>query len=75
MGESADAYDHVNDRPGHDMRYAIDSTKLRNELGWMPKFTDFEAGLKDTIDWYANNESWWKPQKQATEDKYQKAGQ
>lgn len=72
---AADAYDHVQDRPGHDMRYAIDSTKLRNELGWMPKFTDFEAGLKDTIEWYAANESWWKPQKQATEDKYQKAGQ
>ncbi|MDB5161605.1 MAG: rfbB [Candidatus Saccharibacteria bacterium] len=75
MGKSADEYDHVNDRPGHDMRYAIDSTKLRAELGWMPKFTDFEAGLKDTIDWYTANEAWWKPQKQETEDKYQKAGQ
>ena len=75
MGKGADAYDHVNDRPGHDMRYAIDSSKLRTDLGWMPKFTDFEAGLKNTINWYAANESWWKPQKQATEDKYQKAGQ
>ena len=75
MGKGADGYDHVNDRPGHDMRYAIDSTKLRNELGWVPKFTDFEAGLKNTIDWYTANEAWWKPQKQATEDKYQKAGQ
>jgi dTDP-glucose 4,6-dehydratase len=75
MGKGADEYDHVNDRPGHDMRYAIDSTKLRTELGWMPKFTDFEAGLKDTIDWYTANEAWWKPQKQETEDKYQKAGQ
>jgi dTDP-glucose 4,6-dehydratase len=75
MGKAVDAYDHVNDRPGHDMRYAIDSTKLRTELGWAPKFTDFEAGLKDTIDWYTANEAWWKPQKQATEDKYEKAGQ
>lgn len=75
MGKGADEYDHVNDRPGHDMRYAIDSSKLRTNLGWMPKFTDFEAGLKDTVEWYAANEDWWKPQKQATEDKYQKAGQ
>jgi len=75
MDKDSTAYDHVNDRPGHDMRYAIDSDKLRNELGWMPKFTDFEAGLKDTIDWYTENEDWWKPQKQATEDKYKKAGQ
>ncbi len=75
MDKGADEYDHVNDRPGHDMRYAIDSSKLRTDLGWMPKFTDFEAGLKDTIEWYAANEDWWKPQKQATEDKYQKAGQ
>jgi len=75
MGKESDAYDHVNDRPGHDMRYAIDSTKLRNDLGWMPKFTDFEAGLAATIDWYRDNETWWKPQKQATEDKYKVQGQ
>jgi len=75
MGKESDTYDHVNDRPGHDMRYAIDSTKLRNDLGWMPKFTDFEAGLAATIDWYRDNEAWWKPQKQATEDKYKVQGQ
>jgi len=75
MGKNADEYDHVNDRPGHDMRYAIDSTKLRNELGWAPKFTDFEAGLKDTVEWYSKNEAWWKPQKQATEAKYKTQGQ
>lgn len=70
MGKDGKDYDHVADRPGHDMRYAIDSTKLREELGWTPQFTDFEAGLKDTIDWYTNNEAWWKPQKAETEAKY-----
>lgn len=75
MGQPSDAYDHVNDRPGHDLRYAIDSTKLQTELGWTPKFTDFETGLKETIDWYVANPDWWKPQKQATEEKYKKAGQ
>ena len=74
MNKSPSDYEHVTDRPGHDMRYAIDSTKLRRELGWMPKFTDFEEGLKSTIDWYTNNEAWWKPQKESTEAKYQKAG-
>lgn len=75
MGKDPSDYEHVNDRPGHDMRYAIDSTKLRNELGWMPKFTNFESGLKDTIEWYTSNEGWWKPVKQATEEKYKKVGQ
>jgi dTDP-glucose 4,6-dehydratase len=70
MGKDAKSYEHVADRPGHDMRYAIDSTKLRNELGWMPQFTDFESGLKDTIEWYTQHEAWWKPQKAETEAKY-----
>jgi dTDP-glucose 4,6-dehydratase len=74
MGKNINDYDHVNDRPGHDLRYAIDSTKLRNELGWRPKFTDFEAGLKDTIAWYKDNENWWKPQKNETEEKYKGIG-
>lgn len=72
MGKDAKDYDHVADRPGHDMRYAIDSSKLRAELGWKPQFTDFDKGLKDTIDWYTNNEAWWKPQKAETEAKYAK---
>ena len=75
MGKDSNDYEHVNDRPGHDMRYAIDSSKLRSELGWTPKFTDFEAGLKETIKWYTENPDWWKPQKQATEEKYAKVGQ
>jgi dTDP-glucose 4,6-dehydratase len=74
MGKPTDWYDHVNDRPGHDLRYAIDSSKLRQELGWQPKYTDFRDGLANTIDWYKQNESWWKPQKAATEAKYKELG-
>lgn len=48
----------VDDRPGHDLRYAIDSTKIQNDLGWRPKQT-FETGLRETIIWYLNNQSWW----------------
>ncbi len=75
MGQSADAYDHVTDRAGHDMRYAIDSSKLRRELGWAPAFQDFEAGLDATIDWYRENEAWWAPSKDATEAFYATKGQ
>ena len=75
MGQPADAYDHVTDRAGHDLRYAIDATRLRDELGWRPEFSDFRAGLADTIDWYRANEAWWRPQKAATEAKYAATGQ
>ncbi|TCJ22808.1 dTDP-glucose 4,6-dehydratase [Microbacterium sp. PI-1] len=75
MGQPADAYDHVTDRAGHDLRYAIDSTKLRTELGWAPQFSDFESGLASTIDWYRANEDWWAPTKDATESFYTAKGQ
>ncbi|MCL2489270.1 MAG: dTDP-glucose 4,6-dehydratase [Propionibacteriaceae bacterium] len=75
MGYATNDYKHVNDRPGHDMRYAIDSSKLRAETGWAPQFTSFRDGLADTIEWYRNNEAWWRPQKEATETKYSKQGQ
>ena len=75
MGQPADAYDHVTDRPGHDLRYAIDSTKLRTELGWKPTHADFESGIAATIDWYKANEAWWAPAKDATEAFYASKGQ
>ncbi|MCK3769997.1 dTDP-glucose 4,6-dehydratase [Microbacterium aerolatum] len=75
MGRPADAYDHVTDRAGHDLRYAIDSTKLRRELGWRPSFGDFDAGLAATIDWYRSHEEWWAPSKVTTEAFYAGKGQ
>ncbi len=74
MGQPRDAYDHVTDRAGHDMRYAIDSSKLREELGWEPQYANFEAGLQATIDWYRQNEDWWAPAKDATEAFYASKG-
>ena len=75
MGCAEDAFDWVRDRPGHDRRYAIDSSKLRAELGWKPVRTDFEAGLQATIAWYAANRAWWEPAKAATEARYRAQGQ
>ena len=75
MDQPKDAYEHVNDRPGHDLRYAIDSTKLKEELGWQPEFTNFRDGLADTIEWYRNNEEWWKTEKEAVENNYAANGQ
>jgi dTDP-glucose 4,6-dehydratase len=59
LGKSEDLIRFVPDRPGHDRRYAIDSTKLRTEIGWKP-LHDFEQGLAETIEWYRQNESWWR---------------
>ncbi len=75
LGQPRDAYDHVTDRVGHDLRYAIDSSKLRAELGWQPSYSDFESGLADTIKWYQAHEAWWRPQKAETEAKYSSQGQ
>lgn len=75
MGKDENDFEHVRDRPGHDMRYAIDGTRLREELGWEPQFTNFEAGLADTIAWYTDNRSWWEPLKAEVEAKYAKVGQ
>ena len=75
MGQDHDAYDRVPDRVGHDLRYAIDPTKLRDELGWQPRYRDFEQGLAATIDWYRTHEDWWAPAKEATEAFYARIGQ
>jgi dTDP-glucose 4,6-dehydratase len=75
MGHDPDDFDHVVDRVGHDLRYAIDPTVLRSELGWAPKHTDFDEGLRATIDWYRDNESWWRPLKDGVESTYEKRGQ
>jgi len=74
MGHDKNDFEHVNDRPGHDQRYAIDSSKLRRELKWKPHYTNIREGLVATIKWYQENEDWWKPQKAATEQKYKQGG-
>ena len=58
-GSYRDQVTSVADRPGHDMRYAIDASKIQKELGWVPQET-FESGIKKTVEWYLNNEAWWK---------------
>lgn len=75
MGQPKDAYEHVVDRVGHDLRYAIDPSKLRDELGWTPEFTNFREGLKETIQWYTDNQAWWQADKEAVESNYAQQGQ
>ncbi len=75
FGRDESDIEFVRDRAGHDRRYAIESGKLRSELGWKPRFADFEAGLADTIRWYVEHESWWRPHKDATEAAYAAKGQ
>jgi dTDP-glucose 4,6-dehydratase len=60
LGKDEDMIAHVEDRPGHDVRYSLDSSRIRSELGWKPEHS-FEKALKETVDWYVHNESWWKP--------------
>jgi dTDP-glucose 4,6-dehydratase len=61
----------VKDRPGHDRRYAIDFSKMKNELGWEPQ-TSFEDGLIKTIEWFKQNEAWWKNIKSGEYQEYYK---
>lgn len=66
LSKSEDLIKKVKDRPGHDRRYSLDSSKIR-KLGWKPEY-NFEKTLKETVDWYRNNESWWKKLKERTEE-------
>jgi dTDP-glucose 4,6-dehydratase len=75
FGRTEEDIEFVTDRAGHDRRYAIESGKLRAELGWSPRYHDFEAGLADTVAWYQEHEDWWRPHKQATEAFYAAKGQ
>jgi dTDP-glucose 4,6-dehydratase len=75
MDRDPDDFDHVTDRAGHDLRYAIDPSVLRDELGWTPAHTDFEGGLRATIAWYRDHQDWWLPLKAAVEDRYAVSGQ
>ena len=75
MGRDPDDFDTVPDRAGHDLRYAIDPGPLYDELCWAPKHTDFTEGLRATIDWYCENESWWGPLKDEVEARYAERGQ
>lgn len=63
LGKPASLIRYVQDRPGHDKRYAIDASKMARELDWLPEFT-FETGIDQTIRWYLENEAWWRPLKQ-----------
>lgn len=73
LGKSEDLIQFVKDRPGHDRRYALDSTKIRKESGWEPQY-DFEEWMERTVHWYKENEGWWRPQKEEAESLYQRLG-
>ncbi len=60
FGKDEDAIEYIPDRPGHDRRYALDASRLRAELGWKPG-SEFDSALKVTINWYRQNENWWRP--------------
>lgn len=60
LGKSNDLIEFVEDRPGHDKRYSINASKIQDEIGWSPKY-EFEQALKETVEWYEKNQSWWEP--------------
>ena len=60
LDKSDELIEDVTNRPGHDERYSIDSTKIEREIGWKPHY-DFENALLETVQWYINNQSWWEP--------------
>jgi dTDP-glucose 4,6-dehydratase len=74
MGKPADWFEHVDDRPGHDLRYAIDASRLRAETDWQPRYRDIRSGLAATIDWYRDNEQWWRSAKVEAEKTYARLG-
>ncbi len=69
LGKPESLITFVKDRPGHDFRYAIDATKLKKELNWLPTYT-FEKGLQETVNWYCNNQKWWQKIKSGEYRKY-----
>jgi dTDP-glucose 4,6-dehydratase len=75
MDPDPDDVEHVADRAGHDLRYGIDSTALREELGWVPQHTDLNEGLRTTIEWYRDNQWWWGPLKADVEARYAERNQ
>jgi dTDP-glucose 4,6-dehydratase len=74
MGKPADWFEHVPDRPGHDLRYAIDPSKLLAETDWRPRYRDLRAGLADTNAWYEANPDWWQAAKRDAEAVYARLG-
>ena len=74
MGHPKDDYTHVADRAGHDLRYAIDASKLHEELGWYPTFTSFREGLEETVQWYTDHPEWWQADKDRVEADYAEKG-
>ena len=71
MGKTEDEIEYVKDRPGHDRRYAIDWSTIKNELGWEPQFS-FDEALQQTVKWYTDNEDWWKHVKNGSYQEYYK---
>jgi dTDP-glucose 4,6-dehydratase len=74
MGRPSDWFEHVPDRPGHDLRYAIDASKLLAETDWRPRYRDLRAGLADTIAWYEANPAWWQGARERSEALYARIG-